>query len=65
MGKQNLMEKLKLKGQQLKKIVTQNNHKPLRDVSTERKIKTEKEDKTKKSTRKNAKFSHVIYHSLE
>ena len=49
------MEKVKLKGEQLKIIVTQNNHKPLREVSTERKT----EDKTKKSTKKNAKFSHV------
>ena len=35
MGNNGLMEKLKVKGQQLKKIVTQNNHKPLRDDSYE------------------------------
>ena len=58
-GKTGLIEKLKLKGQQLKKIVTENNHKPLRDDSYE--INNEKKTKTKKT----AKFAHANYHTLE
>ena len=59
MGKKSLMEKMKLKGQQLKKIVTQNNHKPLRDDSYE------VNNGMITTTKKSSKFFHVNYHTLE